>query len=106
VERLRLLALLAIGYQGMLLEQIAAASSAEDEEKQVLAASQNLILAHEEERKTAERLRDRGIVSSDEVDTCTLQIASAKHYLAAQQNEPDVARDQRESMDNVIISLL
>ena len=94
MERLGLLALLALGGQGILLAKTAAASSTGDEEKQVLAASQNLIVGYEKELKTAETLQDRGVVSNDEVDMYKLQIASAKHYLAAHQKKPDVARDQ------------
>jgi hypothetical protein len=94
MERLVLIALLAFGCQGMLFEQFAVASSTRDQEKQVLAASQNLIRAYEEELKTAETLRIRGIVSSDEVDMYKLQIASAKHFLAAQQDKHDVVREQ------------
>ena len=94
MDRLGLLVLLAFGCQGMLLERFATASSTGDEEKQVLAASQSLIQAYKEELKTLETLRNRGIASSDEVEMCKLQIASAKHYLAAQQNKPDVALDQ------------
>jgi hypothetical protein len=88
------LALLALACQGKLLEQFAAASSPEEEGKLVVAASQNLIRAFGEELKTDETLRDRGVVSNDEVDMCKLQIARAKHYLASHQNNADVARDQ------------